>query len=173
MDCPGQEGEYVYSIFHQWVAEALAHSRGRPALLVDLHGHGHPHDYIEIGLGLSTKLLNEISHEKAAHPSKLATNFTHLAVLKSFSSLDSELLTADARVARLQVERDWTSVLDSAVRKQFTMRHLLRRRFGSNNESVKENLHCTLDKYYFPIFIVETLCLPTYIWFLSVLSKVR
>jgi len=103
----GKEGEFIYSIFHNWIREAIEMGRMSGdvpgVLLVDLHGHGHTHDYIELGFRLKGELLNEISNDKVEH-------------------------------------RDWTSIITSSARHEFTMRHLLKRRFGTNNESIKEAL---------------------------------
>jgi len=104
---PGKEGEFIYSMFHGWISEAVEMGRMSGdvpgVLLVDLHGHGHTHDYIELGFRLKGELLNEISNDKVEH-------------------------------------RDWTSIVTSSARHEFTMRHLLKRRFGTNNESIKEAL---------------------------------
>jgi len=65
---PGKEGEFIYSMFHGWISEAVEMGRMSGdvpgVLLVDLHGHGHTHDYIELGFRLKGELLNEISNDK-------------------------------------------------------------------------------------------------------------
>lgn len=103
----GKEGEFIHSVYHGWISEAIEMGKTSGAvpgvLLVDLHGHGHTHDYIELGFRLKAELLNEISNEKVE-------------------------------------SRDWRSIVTSSAKHDFTMRHLLKRRFGTNNESVKEAL---------------------------------
>jgi len=52
--------------------------------------------------------------------------------------LKAELLN---EISNEKVEsRDWTSIVTSTAKHEFTMRHLLKRRFGKNNESIKEAL---------------------------------
>ena len=141
---PGKEGEFIYSMFHNWIGEAIEMGRMSGdvpgVLLVDLHGHGHTHDYIELGFRLKGELLNEISNDKVNHPSKLQSNFPELTVLKSFSQIDTDLNPKMDNSAYKVEHRDWTSIVTSSARHEFTMRHLLKRRFGTNNESIKEAL---------------------------------
>jgi len=103
----GKEGEFIHSVYHDWISQAIEMGRNSAAvpgvLLVDLHGHGHPHEYIELGFRLKAELLNEISNEKVE-------------------------------------SRNWRSIVTSSAKHDFTMRHLLKRRFGTNNESIKEAL---------------------------------
>merc|ERR1711892_1330058 len=52
--------------------------------------------------------------------------------------LKAELLN---EISNEKVEsRDWTSIVTSTAKHEFTMRHLLKRRFGKNSESIKEAL---------------------------------
>ena len=62
-----KEAELVYTIFHNWIRQALQlglKENKDGALLIDLHGHGHPHEYIELGFRLSASLLNNIANEE-------------------------------------------------------------------------------------------------------------
>ena len=69
----GKEGEFIHSLYHSWISQALEMGKEDAdvpvALLVDLHGHPHPHDYIEIGLRLQPALLNQIMNEKVHYVS--------------------------------------------------------------------------------------------------------
>ena len=40
----------------------------------------------------------------------------------------------------LEEERDWRRIVTSSARHEFTMRHLLKRRFGSSNEAIRDCL---------------------------------
>ena len=140
----GKEGEFIHSVYHDWISQAIEMGRNSAAvpgvLLVDLHGHGHPHEYIELGFRLKAELLNEISNEKVNDPSKLQANFKHLTEIKSFSKIDKDMNKKMDNFPGQVESRNWRSIVTSSAKHDFTMRHLLKRRFGTNNESIKEAL---------------------------------
>lgn len=133
----GREAETIHMVYHTWIRQALemgvTEEGSQGALLLDLHGHGHAHDCIELGYRLSAELLNEINNEQVEM--KLQTNFPHLAERKGLRGfLNEPDLTPHPQV----VTRSWRSIVTSAVRHEFTLRHLLKRQFGLSEEAVRE-----------------------------------
>ena len=140
----GKEGEFIYSMYHRWISQALHLSREcmdvGAALLVDLHGHGHPHNYIELGYRIPGHMLNEIVEGTGTKPSKQKYTVTFLEELKYFSIPDSYLDKNLDEFEESCKKIDWQTIVTSPVKHEFTMSKLMRRNFGGSSDSIKEGL---------------------------------
>ena len=140
----GQEGEFIHSMYHRWISQALQQSRdcveAGAALLVDLHGHGHPHNFIELGYRVPGQLLNEITKETGKKSSKKEYTLSLLEELKYFSIPESYLDKGSEEYQEISRNKSWRTILTSPVKHEFTLSKLAKRKFGTSNDSIKECL---------------------------------
>ena len=169
----GQEGEFIFSMYHRWISQALSMGRETKnvgaALLVDLHGHGHPHNYIELGYRIPGHMLNEIANGKEkSKSSKQKYTVKLLEELKYFSIPDSYLDKNINEIQESYKNTNWETILTSPVKHEFTMNKLIKRKFGTSNELIEEGLTgqssfagC-LTKYLRKMSVIDEIeCIPS------------
>merc|ERR1711892_17387 len=140
----GKEGEFIFTMYHRWISQALHMGRENndagAALLVDLHGHGHPHNYVELGYRIPGNMLNEIVNGNEKKSSKQKYTVKLLEELKYFSIPDSYFDKNLDEFEESCKNRNWRTIVTSPVKHEFTMSKLMKRKFGTSSESIKEGL---------------------------------
>eukprot|EP00092_Neocalanus_flemingeri_P032363 GFUD01035186.1.p1 GENE.GFUD01035186.1~~GFUD01035186.1.p1 ORF type:complete len:434 (+),score=73.22 GFUD01035186.1:47-1348(+) len=140
----GSEGEFIHSMYHRWISQAIQLSREcgdiGAVLLVDLHGHGHPHNYIELGYRVPGHMLNEIAKENRVKSSKKMVTLSQLEELKYFSIPDSYLDKNLEDSEEGCQNQNWRTIVTSPVKHEFTMIKLIKRKFGTSSDAIKEGL---------------------------------